>query len=60
MTERFSVLASAVIREAGQRGCPPKFRLNDRHILPAIAWSRLGTNVPDYGTLLSMLEVSPK
>jgi len=57
---RFRALATDVIREAGQRGCPPKFRLNDRYIAPAVLWARLGHRAPDYRALLARLALSPK
>ena len=60
MATQFLSLASDVIRGATERGCPPKLRMNDRHIVPEFLWARLGVRVPASENLLERLEVSPK
>ena len=57
---RFVRLAGDIVREASGCGCGPKFRLNDRPILPIFLWSRLGKRVDGPEGLLSKLEVSLK
>jgi len=57
---RFIALARDIIRGAGERGCPAKFRVNNGFLGPAIIWSRLGTPMPNYEAVLQKLDVSPK
>ena len=59
-SQRFTVLASDIIRESAQRGCPPKFRLNNNRIILEVLWTWSGSVVNDPETLLTQLDVSPK
>ena len=60
MAAQFTSLAADIVRGAGQRGCPAKFRVNNRFSAPTFVWSRLGARAPDYAAVLEKLEVSPK
>ena len=57
---QFVALASDIVRASLTRGCPPKFRINDRAMRSGFLWMRLGRSVPEADELLARLAVSLK